>query len=511
MFFANIYFICNTCFIFFVTTDKPISKNLKNYIQRLVFYFLRKFLILRVLDFSMKKYVILAVIVVIVNLLESFLLPTGGVYADSLSYFEIAADLPTPVTDLFPLGYPIFLRAFFEVFKDYFWAYKLLNVSMLMTVFLFSYFKKFFFRETVLLFMGKTLLFVMAIAISEGPFLFLMYFLIYFFYQILTSNSFKYRDVVFASLLMVLMFVVRYSGIYVYLGISLFALYMLLKSKDRKRVKALFSFLLISGVGIASYLAFNYISFGSFTGEDLRGQPHEILGISVLRGVLGTVNAINPYIGLKPASNSMFSIGFQFVLMLIDIAIFLYFLKYFKKSKNTTASYFHMLLWTIAGVYAICLFVSSLAQQIEEMNTRMQAAVNVCLFFSFLILYFQTGKSDKIIVRLSCFFFCFGVLYSLKSPESYFENRKQIEPQMSMFIDKEYSFNNESNKSEMTTYYIPIIKKTFQYRHTGGQAGDTKQSIIGTINPKIKWLKFDTVQDKSKVLYTSEIVLDGSQ
>ncbi|WP_300671433.1 hypothetical protein [Soonwooa sp.] len=457
----------------------------------------------------MNKYIILAIVVVLVNFGQSFILPTGGVFADSLSYFEIATDLPKPVTDLFPLGYPAFLRAFFEIFKDYFWAYKFLHVTMLIVVFVFSYFKKFFFKETVLLFMGKTLLFVFSIAISEGPFLFLMYFMLYFLYQVLCTDSYSVKDILGASLIMILMFATRYSGIYVFLGIGLFSIFMFFKPQERKQFRSMFLFLLISGLGIAGYLAFNYFTFGSFTGEDLRGQPHAILKMNVLRDFLGTVNSINPYIGLKPSSNSFVSIGFQFLMMGVDIAIFVYFLKYFKKAKAGAESNFHLMLWTIAGVYAICLFGSGLVQQIEEMNTRMQAAVNVCLFFSFLIIYFRTNTSDKTIFRLSLFFFCFGVLYFSKRPEIYFENRKEIEPQMSKFSSKKYMFNDERGENALTTYTIPIINKSFQYRHTNGQIGDTKQSIAGTINPKIKWLKYDTIKtDKSKVLYTSEIKLN---
>ena len=131
----------------------------------------------------MTKYIILAIIILIINFIQSFFLPSGGIYADSLSYFEIASDLPNPVTNLFPVGYPAALRGFFEIFKDYFWASKFLNTAMILIIFLFSYMKRFYFRETVLLFTGKTFLFVFSIAISEGLFVFLLYFLLYYFFN----------------------------------------------------------------------------------------------------------------------------------------------------------------------------------------------------------------------------------------------------------------------------------------------------------------------------------------
>lgn len=456
----------------------------------------------------MKKYLALAVLVVIINFAVSFFLPSGGVYADSLSYFEIANDLPKPVTDLFPLGYPLMLRGFYEVFKDFFWAYKFLNTTMIVSILVFSFRKKFYFRETVLLFTGKTLFFVFSIAISESLFLFLLYFLLYHLHQILNDEKKSYRNAIFASLIMIAMLMVRYSGMYVYLAITAFTAYYLFKKKDHLITRKLLCLVFISGLGMTAYLLFNLNMFGSFTGENLRGKPEEILPIYVLRDLLGTANVVNPYIGLKPASNSFASLAFQFFILLIDIGVFVYLLRFFKKAKDTSLYYYHILLWTVCGCYAVCLLVSGWFQQIEEMNTRMMAAANVCLFFSFLILYFNGGKSDRVLFRIGCFFLLFLTVYTLKSPESYFENRSIIEPQMAKFNNKKYLYNNEKNGVDaLTTYHIPIINKTFQYKHTASQKGDIKQSIAGTINPKIKWLKYDTVKDKAKVLYTSELIL----
>lgn len=456
----------------------------------------------------MFKYKVLAVIILIVNFVQSFLYSSGGIYADSLSYFEIASDLPHPVTNLFPLGYPTVLRGFFEVFKDYFWASKFLNTTMILVLFLFSYFKDFFFKETVLLFTGKTFLFIFSIAISEGLFAFLLYFLLYYLYKILVETKGSYRDVVLASVLMLLMFTVRYSGIYVYLALLIFTVFILLTSKDVKLTKQMVMLVLLSGLGIACYLLFNFKVFGSFTCENLRGEPSEILPVYVYRDILGTANAVNPYIGLKPASNSIYSLVFQFVVFIIDICVFVFLLRYFKKAKETNQYYFHKVLWTITWVYAVSLIVSGWFQQIEEMNVRMMAAANFCLFFSFLILYFKTESTDKFLWKLSVFFFVFITFYSLKSPSNYFENKKQIEPQMAKFKNKKYLYNDDrGGKEAYTTYHIPIINKTFQYKHTLNQSGDTKHSIAGSINPQIKWLKYDTVKDKTKVLYTSQLNL----
>ena len=125
----------------------------------------------------MTKYVFLAVVVTVIYFFQSFFLPTGGIGADSLSYFGIASDLPQLKTNLFALGFPVLIKIFHFIFQDYFWAGKILNISMVTMILLFSYVKKFYFRETVLLFAGKTFFFAFNLVISEGLFLFLLYFL----------------------------------------------------------------------------------------------------------------------------------------------------------------------------------------------------------------------------------------------------------------------------------------------------------------------------------------------
>ncbi|KFC24648.1 hypothetical protein IO90_00605 [Chryseobacterium sp. FH1] len=400
------------------------------------------------------------------------------------------------------------LRLFFEIFGDFFWASKALNTLMITVILLFSYFKRFYFKETVLLLAGKTALFVFSIAISESLFVFLLYFLIYYLYKILNDNKSSYKDAISASLILFAMFTVRYSGIYVYLSVVAFAGFLLIKGKDKSKIKEIGLFVLLSGFGIAGYLLFNLMEFGSFTGENLRGKPAEILTIYVIRDLLGLANSVNPYIGLKPSSNSFASMAFQFFVLLIDTFVFIYLIRYFKKAKETSLHYFHILLWVIATVYAVSLLISGWLQQIEEMNIRMMAATNVCIFFSFLILYYKNLRSDKVVFRVGCFFLIFNTAYSLKNPVNYFQNRKQIEPQMSKFSHKKYIYIDERFEAEIPTkYVIPIINKTFEYKHTNNQKGDVKQSIVGTLNPKIKWLKYDTIKDKSQVLYTSEVVL----
>lgn len=453
----------------------------------------------------MFKYVVLAVVIVVAYFLQPFFFSNGGIGADSLSYFGIAADLPHPETNLFPLGYPLLLRLIYNITHDWFWASRILSVLFVVVILSFSYFKKFYFRETVLLFTGKTCFFVFIQAMSEGPFILLLYFLFYFMHQMFLYKKKSYQNAIFASIVLICMFLTRYSGIYIYASILIFFFLMFFKLKDTSYFKQFLLFVFLSGFGIVSYLIFNYLLFGSFTGENLRGVTMSNLPIYILRSFLGVINVVDPFIGIKPASLSFASITFQFFVLAIDIVIFMYLLKFYRKAKYNSSYYFHILLWLMACVYAIALLVSGWYQQIEEMNVRMMAAANVCLFFSFLILYFKNVATDKWIWRISCFFFIFLLGYNLKDYDDYLRNKKIIEPQMSQFSNKRYLYNDEKNIETITNYHILIINKSFQYKHTNKQKGSIKENIVGALNPKIKWLMNDTIKDKSKILYTSQI------
>ena len=456
----------------------------------------------------MKKYIYLSTVIVLIYVFQSFFNATGGIGADSLSYFGIASDLPRLETNLFPLGFPVVIRFFYEIFGDYFWASKMLNVSMVIILLLFSYFKKYYFKETVLLFTGKTLFFALNYAVSEGLFVFMLYFLIYLFHERFQNRMKPMFFVIFSSLLFIVLFSIRYSGIYIFLGFGVFWMVMFFKNRFSPINKDFLTVLLWSGSGIFAYLLFNLYNYGSFTGENLRGAPAQYYPVYIFRDILGVTNVVDPFIGIKPASNSFASLTFQVILMVFDLFLLRYFIIVVKRKKTLIDLDFHLLLWIFSGVYTFAVFSSGYFQQIEEMNVRMLAAANFVLLFSFLLIYFKNLKSDKPLFMTASFFLVFLTFYSLKMPENYFKNRKQVEPQMSKFDHKKYIFNNEEGVNvSLTTYHFPLINKSFQYQHTTNQKGDIKRAIAGTINPQIKWLKYDTIQDKRQVLYTSEIVL----
>ena len=455
----------------------------------------------------MFKYKVLAFFIVVVYFFQSLFLPYGGIGADGLSYFGMASDFPKLKTNLFPLIYPALLRFFYESLGDYFWAYKVVNFLMVVVLLIFSWFRKFYFKETVLLFTGKSLFFAMNGAVSESLFIFIFYFLLYVVHSFLSEKLKAVLFVFWASLFVVLMFGVRYSGIFIYMSLVLFGFWLWLERVRVEQLRIYLAFLLLSGLGIFAYLGFNQMYFGSFAGEHLRGGRGEFQFVYLFRDFLGMTNVVDPFIGIKPASNGYLSLMFQVVLMLVDVFLFFKFVKWYRSNKINFKGSFPKLLWIVTIVYTVGLFVSGLFQQIEEMNVRMLAIANFAFFFSALVLYFQVQKKDQLVFRISFFFFLFLTAYNWKDAGSFLDYKSQMVPQLSRFKHKKYLYNNEKSMVTTTVYEVPIINKEVKYQHTNKQIGELKQTVIGAVNPQIKWLKYDTVRDKSQVLYTSQLKL----
>lgn len=407
----------------------------------------------------MYKYKVLAFFVVLFYFAQSFFLSYGGISADSLSYFGIASDFPIWKTNLFPPLYPLLLRFCYFWVDDYFWAYKILSILLVIILLVFSYVKQFYFKETVLLFTGKSLFMALNGANSESLFVVILYFQLYFIHQFRVNKISSKTFILPSSLLMVLLVTTRYSGVFVGLAFWFYCFWLMKNKEKKEQVKGFFYFLTLSFIGIGLYLALNYYQFGSFTGEKIRGSRGELFTIYLLRDLLGVSNVVDPFIGIKPSSNSWASLGFQLLLSVVDIFLVTKFIQWYKRNRTVFQGDFHIVLWIITFVYTISVLTTGFFQQIEEMNVRMLMAANFAFFFSVLIVYFQKYNNDRKLFALSSFFLLFLMIYSLKDFDWFLGYKKQLSPQTKTFVQKKYLYNNQKNILTTTLYRVLFTQK----------------------------------------------------
>lgn len=435
-------------------------------------------------------------------------IPYGGVTSDSVHYFRLGEQIPNVTWSIFPLGYPLLLKFFHLFCDDWFWAGKISGIAIYLAIAGFSYVKKFHFKETILLLMTKIFFYSFFNIISEGLFLALMYFLFYYVYQFFEGKKKGAGFFVPAAILVALMFSVRYSAVYLLVGMGLFYLWWFYR--NRRKISFLkndyFYFLLLSVVGIGMYGGFNYLNFGDFAGEKYRAKPYMTgIGEDFFRNVVSVFNSFNPVLGIKLQGHSTMVFGVEAVLMVINL-VFIYFsVKVWRNYFRRNAGYFHQLLIMMGLVYTFFLFATIFFQGIEELNIRLLAESSICYFYSLIFICFHEKIYEKQLFWLAAFSLVFNSMYVLKVPENYLKRKATVEKIYSQMKGKKYYMIDDKNHVRVETYNIPILNKEIKYEHQNMNDAMVNGSIVMTKDPKVFWILKDTVRNKREVVYSSQL------
>lgn len=226
---------------------------------------------------TMKKsaYIFLGILLLLNVILVPLFMPSGGLSSDTLSYFQLANELPNPSWSLWPLAYPVFLRLLNFFFNDYFWTSKFLNILIFLLIVSFSYLKKFYFKETMILLSTKIFVYLFYYSLSEPLFLTCLYFLVYYLEGYFTGRLKSRRFFIPAAILLSLCFMVRYSGLYIAVAFGVFYLVFYFANRKEKSFfrDDFFYFLLCSAIGIGGYMLYNFYRFEDLAERDLEMIP----------------------------------------------------------------------------------------------------------------------------------------------------------------------------------------------------------------------------------------------
>lgn len=459
-----------------------------------------------------KSYILLWIFLILNVAIAPLFIPNGGLVGDIQHYIRIAYYLPEVKWSLYPLGYPLLLRAFYNILGDYFWAGRLINMLCFLSIGLFAYIKNFHFKETVILLCTKTCIFSYFNILSEGIFLCVMYFLFYLFYQYFYNKKAK-QLVIAGSVLMILLFTVRYSALYIYLALVayyVFYYYFKLKRQGYSFFKTFYSnFLLISGLGIFLYISFNYMKFGDFMGESFRNPSDlKLFTEAFYIAVLGFFNAFNPVLGIKSVKLTPSAIAIEIFLLIINIMFIWYFIRickrYFKKTKDF---YFYGLIIFIGISYLLLIFLSSFYQGIDNMDMRILCEGSFCIFYVFIFILYKEKHNEKVIFILAVLCLAFNTVYAIKIPKFYLTQKKETESELAGVIDgKKYFYNDTAEILEMTTYKIPFIGKEIKKANPYSQSGFINAYIIMAKYPEISELRDEKlISNKRLIIYNSDL------
>lgn len=438
-----------------------------------------------------------------------FFMPYGGLVGDSHHYFRLAHYFPEVKWSIFPLGYPFLIKLFYSITGDYFFAARLINIFCYLAIGVFSYYKGFFFKETVILLCTKIFFYIFFLTLPEGLFLTLMYFLFYFFYTYFKGNIVTWRFAIWASVITFCLFTIRYTGLYIYFSIGLFYLIRYFKIKPFRILlkDGFFLYLLISGILILGYIIFNYINFGDFMGEKFRNPSDvELFGPVFYHQIISIFNSFNPLFGIKFWIITAFTAIAEIVFFVMNVLFLLYTLKLLKRNRREDDRFsdFYSMLFLLGLVYAILMFVSTFFQGIEALHVRTLCEASLCFFIVLIFLYYKYNLNEKLIFSLAVFSLIFNSLYTVKVPGNFLESREKVKEALGSFKNKKYFLNNSTGKQEKTVYRIPLINKEFSWTHDNIQSGHINGYIVYSLNPEIDMIEKDTAR-KSETLYNTEL------
>lgn len=191
------------------------------------------------------------------------LLSTGEIQPDSIQYFLQAQDFWDYKVN-FPLGYSFLIKIVYYFTGSYIISSKLINLLSYLFILLFSYKKKFFFSETVLVFSFYPFVNLYPISLSESVYYLFNYLIIYTIYRII-ETGFRKKYTFISFVLFFILVSVRFSGIFVFATSALFLLYCVYRKGYS--FNAFFQYITASAAGIVCYLFVNYLYCGFLFGQ----------------------------------------------------------------------------------------------------------------------------------------------------------------------------------------------------------------------------------------------------
>ncbi|MDQ1102447.1 hypothetical protein [Chryseobacterium sp. SORGH_AS_1048] len=171
--------------------------------------------------------------IIILGTLSFFVLKviysSGDLTPDSIQYVLQAKDFWNYKVN-FPLGYPLAIKTLSYITGSFFTASKVVNILSYLGIVLFSYRKKFYFPQTLVIFSFYPFMGLYTYSLSEPLYYFFNYLIIYCVYRI-SRERFSPKYSIYLGILFFMLVSVRFSGIFVFAVSILFLALLTWKKK----------------------------------------------------------------------------------------------------------------------------------------------------------------------------------------------------------------------------------------------------------------------------------------
>ncbi|WP_312902926.1 hypothetical protein [Chryseobacterium taichungense] len=354
------------------------------------------------------------IIITLMMIILRFLLnEKGRTNPDSIRYMRFAHVFPTIDNTTTPLGYPLSIKFFTFFGPDEFWSSKIVGISAFLFIIFFTWKKKFFFKEAVVLSALFSFLSIFSYTMSEAVILPFVLLFLYTSSLIIEGKITGGKAIFYLSLNLILLYNIRYSSLFIMAGTGLFGLIFWKKPYSKPFVISG----LIGGIFVVLY-KFLFIDYfnENYVNEFLEIGLHPTS--KLLRELFqGLCTTFNPFIHIaNPAGGiinyAIYGIGLLNILLMVYL-----FIKY-----KLSETEFFFIFVSIVGI--ICSYFIQYFYSVNAIDYRLMAPFSFPIWLVyFRKLFFIFNYKVYAIGFLSILS---GIAFTWLSRGNYLENRKEM-------------------------------------------------------------------------------------
>ncbi len=409
----------------------------------------------RILEYRIQIFLIITSLVMI--FLRFLLNEKGRMNYDSVRFLRTAHLFPEIDNTTTPMGYPLGIWFFTYFGLDEFWASKLLGVLAFGMMIWFAWIKRYYFREALSIGALFSLVSIFSFTMSEAMMLPLVFMLFYTGRQVIIGQLQGRKAFFWLSVMLVLLFNVRYPALFFMGAFFLFGL-----ASIRKTYGKLFIASAIAAIIFVVVYKFTFIDYFNEkyvdTFLEIGLHPTPKLLVELYQGLATT---FNPFIHIASPGGGLlnyliYGIGTANLLLLVVLLI--------KMGISETEKF--LLVCGITGI--ACSFFIQYFYGITPLDYRLLAPFALPLWMLyFKKLYRIAGLFAYSVPVLSI---GTGAAFIFLSEANYLENRKEI---------REYLKSEQKLETDIY-YYINDSMSSRQLQVA---------ELISSVNPKVRYTK----------------------
>lgn len=326
---------------------------------------------------------------------------------------RFAHNLPEIDNTTTPLGYPAAIKFFTFFGIDEFWSSKVIGILAFLFIIFFTWKKKFFFKESIVLSALFSFISIYSYTMSEALIIPFVILFLYVASLIITGKLEKGKAVFYLSLSLIALYNIRYSSLFIIGGTGLYGLVFW-----KKKYSSIF---IISGI-----ISFVFVVLYKFLFIDYFNENYVKDALTVglyptsklLRELFqGLCTTFNPFIHIANPGGGFVNYGIYGIGLLNIILMIYLFVKY-----KLSESEFFFVFISISGI--ICSFFIQYFYPVNAIDYRLMVPFSIPLWLIYFRKLFQIFNSK--VYAIGFLSILSGIFFTWLSRGNYLENRKEM-------------------------------------------------------------------------------------